>query len=85
MKALKPVCAAPYEAAAKDRLEEFAAQREELHPAIVQLWTSSWAEFVLFMESDVEIRRVICTTNTIESIDARYRRTVRARGHFPNE
>ena len=34
---------------------------------------------------DVEIRRVICTTNAIESINARYRRAVRARGHFPNE
>ncbi|OKL51353.1 IS256 family transposase, partial [Bowdeniella nasicola] len=33
----------------------------------------------------VEIRRVICTTNAIESINARYRRAVRARGHFPNE
>lgn len=40
---------------------------------------------VPFLEYDVEIRRVICTTNTIESINARYRRAVRARGHFPNE
>ena len=55
------------------------------YPAIVQLWESSWAEFVPFLEYDVEIRRVICTTNAIESINARYRRAVRARGHFPNE
>ena len=34
---------------------------------------------------DVEIRRVLCSTNAIESINARYRRAVRARGHFPNE
>lgn len=40
---------------------------------------------VPFLEYDVEIRRVICTTNAIESINARYRRAVRARGHFPNE
>ena len=39
----------------------------------------------LFLEYDVEIRRVICTTNAIESINARYRRAVNARGHFPNE
>lgn len=38
-----------------------------------------------FLEYDVEIRRVICTTNAIESINIRYRRAVRARGHFPNE
>jgi transposase-like protein len=55
------------------------------YPAIVRLWESSWAEFVPFLEYDVEIRRVICTTNAIESINARYRRAVRARGHFPNE
>jgi transposase-like protein len=40
---------------------------------------------VPFLEYDVEIRRVICTTNAIESINARYRRAVRARVHFPNE
>ncbi len=34
---------------------------------------------------DIEIRTVICTTNAIESINARYRRAVRARGHFPTE
>ncbi len=34
---------------------------------------------------DVEIRRVICSTNAIESLNARYRRAVKARGHFPNE
>jgi transposase-like protein len=34
---------------------------------------------------DVEIRTVICSTNAIESLNARYRRAVRARGHFPTE
>jgi putative transposase len=34
---------------------------------------------------DVEIRKIICSTNAIESINARYRRAVRVRGHFPNE
>ncbi|SFV24946.1 Transposase (or an inactivated derivative) [Micrococcus terreus] len=85
VKALKPVYTAPSEQAAKDRFAEFAQQWGEKYPAIVQLWESSWAEFVPFLEYDVEIRRVICTTNAIESINARYRRAVRARGHFPNE
>jgi putative transposase len=64
---------------------EFAAEWGQRYPAIVRLWESSWAEFVPFLEYDVEIRRVICTTNAIESINARYRRAVRARRHFPNE
>ena len=51
----------------------------------MRLWESSWAEFVPLLEHDVEIRRVICTTDAIESINAHYRRAVRARGHFPNE
>ena len=49
------------------------------------LWRNAWAEFVPFLEYDVEIRKVICTTNAIESINARYRRAIRARGHFPSE
>ncbi|GGM62099.1 hypothetical protein GCM10010489_37050 [Microbacterium saperdae] len=85
MKSLRPDYTAPSEQAAKDRFEEFTAEWGERYPATIQLWRSSWAEFVPFLENDVEIRRVICTTNAIESINARYRRAVRARRHFPNE
>ncbi|MFG1804757.1 IS256 family transposase [Micromonospora carbonacea] len=45
----------------------------------------AWAEFVPFLAFDVEIRKVICSTNAIESVNARIRKAVRARGHFPNE
>lgn len=41
--------------------------------------------YVPFLEYDVKIRRVICTTNAIELINTRYRQAVQARGHFPNE
>ncbi len=80
VKALKPVYTAPSEGAAKDRFEEFAAKWGERYPAIVQLRKSAWAEFVPFIEYDVEIRRVICTTNAIEPINAKYRRAVWPRG-----
>jgi putative transposase len=40
---------------------------------------------VPFLNFDPEIRTVICTTNAIESLNARFRRAVKARGHFPNE
>jgi transposase-like protein len=43
------------------------------------------AEFVPFLAFDPEIRRVICSTNAIESVNARIRRAVKAMGHFPNE
>lgn len=51
----------------------------------MHLRLSAWAKFVPFLEYDVEIRRVICTTNAIESSNTRYRQAVQARGHFPNE
>ena len=54
-------------------------------PAITRLWENAWAEFVPFRDYDVEIRRVICSTNAIESLNARYRRAVKARGHVPND
>ena len=84
-KDLKPVYTAPTEAAALDRFAEFASTWEKRYPAIIGLWTNAWAEFVPFLQFDTEIRTVICTTNAIESINARIRRAVNARGHFPTE
>jgi putative transposase len=84
-KDLKPIYTAPSEAAALDRFAEFAGKWEKRYPAIIGLWTNAWAEFVPFLQFDNEIRTVICTTNAIESINARIRRAVNARGHFPTE
>ncbi|PXX60342.1 mutator family transposase [Nocardia tenerifensis] len=84
-KDLRPVYTAPTEAAAKELFAEFAGKWGSRYPAIVRLWENAWTEFVPFLDYDVEIRRVICSTNAIESLNARYRRAVRARGHFPTE
>ncbi|WP_425459887.1 IS256 family transposase [Lentzea flaviverrucosa] len=84
-KALKPVYTAPTEAAARERFTEFTDAWGARYPAIVRLWNNAWAEFVPFLAFDPEIRRVICSTNAIESVNARIRRAVKARGHFPNE
>ncbi|MCC8929050.1 MULTISPECIES: IS256 family transposase [Nocardiaceae] len=82
---LKPVYTAPSESAAKERFTEFAGKWGGQYPAIVKMWDNAWSEFVPFLDYDAEIRRVICSTNAIESVNARYRRAVRARGHFPTE
>jgi putative transposase len=50
-----------------------------------QVWDNAWSEFIPFLDYDVEIRRVICSTNSIESLNARYRRAIKARGHSPSE
>ncbi|HEY9312139.1 MAG TPA: IS256 family transposase [Williamsia sp.] len=82
---IKPVYTAPSEAAAKERFVEFTAKWGGQYPAIIRLWDNAWTEFIPFLDYDVEIRRIICSTNAIESINARYRRAIRARGHFPTE
>lgn len=82
---LRLIYTAPTEAAALDRFAEFSEVWESRYPAIVKLWENAWAEFVPFLAFDPEIRSVIYTTNAIESLNARFRRAVKARGHFPSE
>jgi putative transposase len=82
---LKPVYTAPSEQAALEAFGAFTEKWGKRYPAIIRLWENAWAEFVPFLRFDKEIRTVICTTNAIESINARIRRAVNARGHFPTE
>jgi putative transposase len=82
---LKPVYTAATEAEALDRFAEFSGTWEARYPAIIKLWESAWAEFTPFLAFDREIRTLITTTNAIESLNARFRRSVKARGHFPTE
>lgn len=84
-RALKPVYQAATVDEAEERFLEFQEEWGQKYPAIVRLWSNSWAEFVPFLQFDREIRRIVCTTNAIESVNARIRKAVRARGHFPNE
>ncbi|WP_392469078.1 IS256 family transposase [Arsenicicoccus cauae] len=82
---MKPIYTAPSPEAARARYEEFAEKWGTPYPAIKKLWDNAWEEFIPFLDYDEEIRKVLCSTNAIESLNARYRRAVRARGHFPNE
>lgn len=84
-KALKPVFTAPNEAAAAERFGAFQEAWLKKYPAVIRLWENAWAEFVPFLSFDAEIRKVICSTNAIESVNPHIRKGVRARGHFPNE
>jgi transposase-like protein len=84
-KDLKPVYSAINDQAALDAFAEFSAKWERKYPAIVRLWTNAWTEFTPFLQFDIEIRKIICSTNAIESLNARFRRAVNARGHFPTE
>jgi putative transposase len=82
---IKPIYEAPTADAAAVALDEFAEAWEKKYPAAVRLWRNAWQEFIPFLDYPIEIRKMICSTNAIESLNARYRRAIRARGHFPNE
>jgi transposase-like protein len=82
---LRPIYTASSEKVAKERFGEFSEKWGTRYPAIIKLWDNAWTEFVPFLDYHEEIRRVICSTNAIESINARYRRAIRARGHFPTD
>jgi putative transposase len=82
---IKPIYTAVNAAAARTAFDELAEKWAARYPAVIRLWDNAWAEFIPFLDYDVEIRRVICSTNAIESLNARYRRAIKARGHFPSE
>jgi len=82
---LKPIYQADTADAAAAALDALEAKWGRQYPAMIRLWRNAWNEFIPFLDYDLEIRRVLCSTNAIESLNARYRRAVRARGHFPNE
>jgi transposase-like protein len=84
-RAIKPIYTAVNAGAAAAALDELEADWGQRYPAVIRLWRNAWEEFIPFLDYDIEIRQVICTTNAIESLNARYRRAVKARGHFPTE
>jgi putative transposase len=71
--------------AARAALDELAEKWGKQYGTVIRLWENAWEQFIPFLDYDTEIRTVICSTNAIESLNARYRRAVKARGHFPTE
>jgi putative transposase len=55
------------------------------YPAIGQSWRRAWGEVVPFCAFPADVRRILYTTNAIEALNAKLRRAVRARGHFPTD
>jgi putative transposase len=82
---LKAIYTAATVQAAEERFAEFSQEWKPIYPAMIASWENSWNEFVPFLEFSVELRKIVYTTNSIESLNARFRRAVRHRGHFPNE
>jgi transposase-like protein len=82
---LRAVYMAPSLDETTERFAEFDEKWGERFPAVIKLWRDAWDEFIPFLSFPSEVRSMIYTTNTIESLNARFRRSTRVRGHFPNE
>jgi putative transposase len=71
--------------AASGALDDFELSWGEKYPAVVKSWRANWEKITPFMAFPMEIRKVIYTTNIIESLNNTLRKAVRNRGHFPTE
>lgn len=82
---LKEIYKAPTEEAAKMALESFGNKWDKKYPLIYQSWESNWENLCHFMGYTDEIRKVIYTTNAIESLNMSLRRVLKTKGSFPND
>jgi putative transposase len=83
--ALKPVYTAATAEAAVLALNEFAAKWDHSHPTISQVWRRNWERVTPFFAFPAEIRKVVYTTNAVESLNMSLRKIIKTRGSFPNE
>jgi putative transposase len=82
---LRQIYTAPTAQEAERRLAEFAGRWDATHPTISQIWRRNWQRITPFFAFPAEIRRVIYTTNAVESAHMTLRKVTKNRGSFPNE
>jgi putative transposase len=82
---LKPVYRASTAEEAHVRLEEFAVKWDRPYPTIAQMWRRNWEHVTPFFAYPAEIRKVVYTTNAIESLNMSLRKIIKTRGSFPSE
>jgi putative transposase len=83
--ALRPVYNAENEQAAELALEQAGRLLDGRYPSVVRTFRNRWAEFVPFLSYPPELRRMLYTTNAVESLNSQLRKTLRQRGPFPND
>lgn len=84
--ALKQIYRAENAEVAAERLEEFAASEwGQKYPTIAPLWRRHWTQVIPFLSYPHEVRKVIYTTNALESVHMRLRKIIKSRGHFPTD
>lgn len=83
--ALKPIYTAPTVDAAEAALDDFEEAWGKTYGAIVALWRRNWERFIPFLGFDPAIRKIIYTTNAIESLNYQLRKVTKTRGSFPTD
>ena len=84
--ALKPIYQADSAQAAEQALSEFeTSQWGEQFPTVAQSWRRHWEHIIPFFAFAAPVRKIIYTTNSIESLHSNVRKTIRNKGHFPND
>jgi putative transposase len=82
---LKPVYRAVNADAAAQALETFDDTWGEKYPMIAQSWRERWDYIVPFLSLPADLRRAVYTTNSIENLNRQIRKSIKTRGHFPDE
>lgn len=85
VKAMKEIYTAPTLEAAELGLTEFDKQFGAQYPGAIDVWRNAWDEFIPFLDYPPELRKIIYTTNAIESINFQLRKITKNRGHFPDK
>jgi putative transposase len=83
--AMKSIYTAPTVEAAELALKDLDQQWGRQYPGVTDVWKRAWPDFVPFLDYPPELRRVVYTTNAIESINFQLRKITKARGHFPSD
>jgi len=84
-KALRPIYMAATLEAAEDAMDTFELEWGDRYPGIVKTWRSAWEQFIPFLRFPPEIRKVVYTTNLVESVNFQLRKVTKTRGHFPTD
>ena len=83
--ALRPIYTAPSVDAAADAMDTFELEHGDRYPGIVRLWRDSWERFIPFLAYPATIRKIVYTTNMVESVNYQMRKSTKTRGHFPDD
>src|SRR3954468_2882086 len=83
--ALRPIYTAPTIEAAISAMDTFELEWGDRYPGIVKVWRAAWEQFTPFLRFPPEIRKVVYTTNLVESINFQLRKITKTRGHFPTD